>query len=1369
MDRPPQDTPRKLCQGELDALEARRKVTNAAMRNFVGDTFSNQAAEELPRVAVCFSGGGIRALLGAQTYLDAASAIGFLDCVEYVSGVSGSTWCLSSWGCFEGNIFHRSLVDPWSKGQKYDRNIHKAEGAKYLLQPERLKSEDWISVREKKLGSVFKWFSSGGVFENSHFFDIAKSLAAHKGETISLIDEWESYLFDLIIKPYVPDNSVYFSAQSNPVLKRKQTTGEIPIIICSAVTDNYGQIPPQMRFNTVEFTAFEVCVLPHGAPEAISAQKFGKKATVTGPAVPLSKLLATWGSAFGFDWKHVLDLLNATEYMKYIPSEAFKTPLKPVAEHIPMFSNLFNVKNATATFPKFHSDDTFRLRDSGVTLNVSFPVVGKKSGRDIDVIIVGDSGEAAKGCEELKEAFNQGVVDIRDDQQDLLNKEFGDEFFKIFWPKHSGDPIIVYFQLINNYSTCKFGYSESEIEAAKTLYHRLISKHVQDVLKYVLVEAHKRKIERKKSQNIPLRKQLPSSEIEKFRDWLQKFYQQKKYSQIGLLTAGFTDSDREFTHLFTKLSMKRYNQQFRELGDSYMLSDIIDLFNQDKTRIVIEGPGGSGKSTICKYLAREQEFNESFNAVIMVELLLLRSLFPEPKEPVTLVELLSRYFGVDNPGELGAQLEAGKQSILWIFDGYDEVDSIHGTNHQEFHKFIKNLREDGLSWVQHIVISSRPERAVRLGNYIQLRMEPWTREEVDSYVERFFANDPIRKRRVCNLLNHDSISEFSSTPLFCELVCTVHQNTDETGLNLLQIYQKFIDLIWDRSHSHGIDTTKIELFEVRTSAQKKLFELAYEAYQGTNIVTLKILDPVDQVLYRSGFFQETTKVSQHVVEARFVHKVLLEYCCAQYICSREYPLYFLQKILNFEESQRLLISFVTHFHTTQTKTNTQCKWKPYLDYIAGVQHDLVTKHQQEIAKVLKNSDDNWYLREKLRNKLGSNIMMETLSILEANLPSTEKSPSEAFLYQLQPYLTSVVSWLGEKARNAWAPPFYRLFLEPAARFGNLTAVKWIIQQGGSQQSDINMAALEALAASKAHVLNYLQQEKKADISLPKCVQAGFVDGIKYILNGEQLPRDHLKALQEACQANNTVLTAFCDHKAIQSQVASFTLNNTKITAFPVQLSNLTKLKHLDLGSNRIRSLPIQIGLLTNLKELTLRKNSLKSLPKDFSKLTNLARLYIGSNPLHTVPLPICSLTGLWDLGLGAIELTTLEPKLKNLSKLRILRLGGNKLAHLPEHVSNLTSLTELHLGGNKLQSLPEGLACLTNLTRLEVNSNNLQSITESISKLCCLRTLYLAENPELLQLPQQLFTMTTINKLTLDSWLCIANNHENGGPVKPAN
>lgn len=56
MDRPPQDTPRKLCQGELDALEARRKVTNAAMRNFVGDTFSNQAAEELPRVAVCFSG-----------------------------------------------------------------------------------------------------------------------------------------------------------------------------------------------------------------------------------------------------------------------------------------------------------------------------------------------------------------------------------------------------------------------------------------------------------------------------------------------------------------------------------------------------------------------------------------------------------------------------------------------------------------------------------------------------------------------------------------------------------------------------------------------------------------------------------------------------------------------------------------------------------------------------------------------------------------------------------------------------------------------------------------------------------------------------------------------------------------------------------------------------------------------------------------------------------------------------------------------------------------------------------------------------------------------------------------------------------------
>ncbi|XP_048042738.1 cytosolic phospholipase A2 gamma-like isoform X2 [Megalobrama amblycephala] len=51
---------------------------------------------EVPNIALLGSGGGQRAMMGLLGSLVQLQKAGLLDCVLYLSGVSGSTWCMAS-------------------------------------------------------------------------------------------------------------------------------------------------------------------------------------------------------------------------------------------------------------------------------------------------------------------------------------------------------------------------------------------------------------------------------------------------------------------------------------------------------------------------------------------------------------------------------------------------------------------------------------------------------------------------------------------------------------------------------------------------------------------------------------------------------------------------------------------------------------------------------------------------------------------------------------------------------------------------------------------------------------------------------------------------------------------------------------------------------------------------------------------------------------------------------------------------------------------------------------------------------------------------------------------------------------------------
>ncbi|XP_021097319.1 cytosolic phospholipase A2 zeta isoform X2 [Heterocephalus glaber] len=93
-----------LCDGERKFLVKRKAVVAQALQQVLGLSEAPHG-DQVPVVSVLGSGGGTRAMSSLYGNLVGLQELGLLDAVTYLSGVSGSTWCISTlykdpaWSC----------------------------------------------------------------------------------------------------------------------------------------------------------------------------------------------------------------------------------------------------------------------------------------------------------------------------------------------------------------------------------------------------------------------------------------------------------------------------------------------------------------------------------------------------------------------------------------------------------------------------------------------------------------------------------------------------------------------------------------------------------------------------------------------------------------------------------------------------------------------------------------------------------------------------------------------------------------------------------------------------------------------------------------------------------------------------------------------------------------------------------------------------------------------------------------------------------------------------------------------------------------------------------------------------------------------
>ncbi|KAL8940637.1 MAG: hypothetical protein Q9216_002716 [Gyalolechia sp. 2 TL-2023] len=92
-----------LCEEEKMFKQKRRRYTTRALAKYLGIPEVDVDPEDVPTIAMCGSGGGLRALVaGTSSYLSTQEA-GLFDCVTYTAGVSGSCWAQALYYSTIGN------------------------------------------------------------------------------------------------------------------------------------------------------------------------------------------------------------------------------------------------------------------------------------------------------------------------------------------------------------------------------------------------------------------------------------------------------------------------------------------------------------------------------------------------------------------------------------------------------------------------------------------------------------------------------------------------------------------------------------------------------------------------------------------------------------------------------------------------------------------------------------------------------------------------------------------------------------------------------------------------------------------------------------------------------------------------------------------------------------------------------------------------------------------------------------------------------------------------------------------------------------------------------------------------------------------
>ena len=350
----------------------------------------------------------------------------------------------------------------------------------------------------------------------------------------------------------------------------------------------------------------------------------------------------------------------------------------------------------------------------------------------------------------------------------------------------------------------------------------------------------------------------------------------------------------KMSNIFTRLQIVgRKKERARLTDDNVNMSDVFRPHKEcEKPRVVlIEGEPGIGKTTYCQKLAYDWSVGDisaeaSFPEVDMLLKLKCRDMKTANIEDAINDQLLPLDVDTKDKGNFFRFIRCNQSRILLVLDGLDELPQ------GVFEKLLP-LIEGNLFPYTYLMLTARHEAGKKVRKYCDTLLEivGYTRDDTDSYIEKYFSNhdDPsLAKKLIMRLAQDPQLSELTANPLNTALLCLVFE--DAHGIfpyKNTMLYDELVSCVLRRYLSKKqIPLDNKDPIEIYTEQLNHLGKFALEALLKDQLsFTPRELNSHSTEFLEFGFLSREASASKARPKPTyaFTHKTFQEYFAVFYL------------------------------------------------------------------------------------------------------------------------------------------------------------------------------------------------------------------------------------------------------------------------------------------------------------------------------------------------------------------------------------------------------------------------------------------------------------------------------------------------------
>ena len=391
----------QLCPEEIAFRQKRREHVVHALAKYLDIKEDDIDPDDVPTIAICGSGGGLRAMMaGSSSYLCAQQA-GLYDCVTYTAGVSGSCWLQSLYFSSLGKQNFEHLIQHMKNRAGTHiafpptalKLVTSAPTNKFLL-------SGWVEKAKGDPGGSYGIVDIYGLLLAARFL-VPKGDLDVQDHDLKLSNQR-----DFLDGRYAGEHPmpIYTAVRHEiPIQKAKAEAKEENRPVAEKIVEKAKE---EAWFSWFEMSPFEVFCEDFGAgiPTWSLGRPFRKGRNIvleTGVALPelrQSLLFGMWGSAFCATlshYRHELQLAglvgwNQLEQLLEEKNDDLTRihPIEPAS--IPNFVKDMQDQLPSTVPETVFKNDHLQLMDAGMSNNLPiYPLL--RPGRDIDILIAFDA------------------------------------------------------------------------------------------------------------------------------------------------------------------------------------------------------------------------------------------------------------------------------------------------------------------------------------------------------------------------------------------------------------------------------------------------------------------------------------------------------------------------------------------------------------------------------------------------------------------------------------------------------------------------------------------------------------------------------------------------------------------------------------------------------------------------------------------------------------------------------------------------------------------------------------------------------------------------------------------------------------------